>query len=230
MSDTYSCSSLSESEMEEAYSYSIVTPQEIEERQEREAKELSQVLLIEASHCLTLLRHFNWNNDLLLEQWLTNQDALAYLYSEPVLSSLMSPCSICCTDDYSLQSVSIHCNHSFCIDCWIYYLKDRINNGFTKIQCMQCSTIINSNTIKAIIDPPLFLKFQSLLFRSYVDDHPNLKWCPAPNCIYAINCTVDSINSIVPTVLCKCNFSWCFGCGLPDHLPSICFLVKLWLK
>lgn len=77
-------------------------------------------------------------------------------------------------------------------------------------------------------------RYRELLNRSYVDDDPSLRWCPAPNCEYAVRCpgiTPKSLHHIVPIVTCACNHKFCFGCGLSkDHQPCICYIVKLWLK
>ena len=71
-----------------------------------------------------------------------------------------------------------------------------------------------------------------LLTRTYVDDMEKLKWCPAPNCEYAVECGVKQrdLPKIVPTVECACHHRFCFGCSLNDHQPAPCSLVKKWLK
>lgn len=78
------------------------------------------------------------------------------------------------------------------------------------------------------------IRYRELLNRSYVDDDPSLRWCPAPNCEYAVRCpgiTPKSLDSIVPSVQCACGTHFCFGCGLEsDHQPCICPIVKLWVK
>lgn len=75
-------------------------------------------------------------------------------------------------------------------------------------------------------------RYQELLVRTYVDDKDCLKWCPAPNCVYAIECGTKTreLDRIVPTVQCQCTHRFCFGCTLPDHQPTPCALTKKWLK
>lgn len=65
-----------------------------------------------------------------------------------------------------------------------------------------------------------------------MDDKDNLKWCPAPECVYAIECGVKAreLTHIVPTVHCNCGYNFCFGCTLSEHQPAPCVLVKKWLK
>ena len=74
--------------------------------------------------------------------------------------------------------------------------------------------------------------YRSLLNRTYVDDNPHLRWCPAPNCEYAIECAVAprQLDVVIPTVKCECLTTFCFGCGEADHQPCCCPIVKRWLK
>lgn len=76
------------------------------------------------------------------------------------------------------------------------------------------------------------LRYQVLLTRTYVDDKEHLKWCPAPNCEYAVDCVIKrkELDKIVPTVCCACKHRFCFGCTLNDHQPAACSLVKMWVK
>jgi ariadne-1 len=78
----------------------------------------------------------------------------------------------------------------------------------------------------------IYFRYQVLLTRTYVDDKENLKWCPAPNCEYAVECGIKKrdLNQIVPSVQCACSHSFCFGCTLNEHQPTPCSLVKKWLK
>lgn len=75
-------------------------------------------------------------------------------------------------------------------------------------------------------------RYKRLLNRAYVDDNPALRWCPGPDCQLAIEChvPVKSLDAIVPSVKCDCGHAFCFGCGLTEHQPCICPLVKKWLQ
>lgn len=50
-----------------------------------------------------------------------------------------------------------------------------------------------------------------------------VKWCPAPNCTYAIEVFVKDSE-----VLCKCGNYFCFKCTKEGHKPVICELVTKW--
>lgn len=62
-------------------------------------------------------------------------------------------------------------------------------------------------------------RYQGLLDKVYVQDNPNLKWCTAPDCTYAIECDIsqNSLSTIVPTVTCECGHVMCFGCDHENH-------------
>jgi len=61
--------------------------------------------------------------------------------------------------------------------------------------------------------------------RSFVEDNPKVRWCPAPNCIYA----VEILNKNLKDVLCKCGAHWCFQCGDEAHRPLNCKLYREWI-
>jgi len=92
--------------------------------------------------------------------------------------------------------------------------------------------LVDSKAIKLLSPKPITERYQVLLNRTYVDDKENLRWCPAPNCEYAVDCAITSkqLNTIVPTVICTCGHHFCFGCGSNDHQPCPCALVKKWIK
>lgn len=132
--------------------------------------------------------------------------------------------------------------HEFCEDCYAHYVIGKIREGEARtIECMEtgCKQIVDENTIINLLKSqgqaqyqPLLEKFQTLLNRTFVDDSASLKFCPAPNCVYAIECHVSkkSLDAVVPSVTCNCGYRFCFGCSLPDHQPCICPVVKMWHK
>jgi ariadne-1 len=70
-------------------------------------------------------------------------------------------------------------------------------------------------------------KFFYFLNSKSVDDNPNIKWCPAPNCDKIVFCpSVTGITSVV----CACGYNFCFSCGEEGHKPCSCKEVKSWIK
>ncbi|EGG11869.1 uncharacterized protein MELLADRAFT_88961 [Melampsora larici-populina 98AG31] len=134
--------------------------------------------------------------------------------------------------------------HEFCEDCYAHYVIGKIREGEARtIECMEtgCKQIVDENTIINLLKSigqdhyeytSLLERFQTLLNRTFVEDSASLKFCPAPNCVYAIECHVSkkSLDAVVPSVTCDCGYRFCFGCSLPDHQPCICPVVKMWHK
>ncbi|CAH7666110.1 RING finger protein [Phakopsora pachyrhizi] len=134
--------------------------------------------------------------------------------------------------------------HEFCRDCYTQYIQCKIIEGESRtIECMEseCKQIVDESTIIDLLSgleqcrpsgENFLERYQTLLNRTFVDDNPALKFCPAPNCVYAVECHVSkrSLDTVVPSVTCLCGHRFCFGCGLPDHQPCICPIVKMWLQ
>ena len=101
-----------------------------------------------------------------------------------------------------------------------------------RIQCMEsgCGRIVGEKTVEALVDdkvknrwvPPgstwiqliPIRRYRELLDRTYVDDNASLKWCPHPDCEYAVKTTQAPprlLNQIIPIVKCGCDRQFCFG-------------------
>ena len=64
-------------------------------------------------------------------------------------------CGICGEIIISPIKVKLKCGHYFCKDCWLDYLKEKINNAnVSKIFCMQhgCTTVLETKFIKNILE------------------------------------------------------------------------------
>ena len=128
------------------------------------------------------------------------------------------------------------CGHDFCRDCYAHYVTQKIKEEGEsgRIQCpgIKCKRIVDARLVELVTTSDVYQRYSDLLVRAYVDDVKALRWCPAPNCEFAVKCSVRStqLHQIIPTVKCSCNFQFCFGCGLADHQPCICTLTRMWLK
>ncbi|KAJ3165249.1 hypothetical protein HDU88_004334 [Geranomyces variabilis] len=213
--------------------------------QTQEVAHVAGILGCRPEHAATLLRAFKWNKERLIERYMENPEDVANQAGvvmdadkQAVFSKSADgfECQICYTDDDDLDTVALHCGHRFHTDCYAHYLQQKIceEGESRRIQCCQskCTAIVDEATIEKVVPPDVLSRYQTLLIRTYVDDSVHLKWCPGPDCEYAIECHVPQkqLQEIVPTVRCKCGFTSCFGCGLDDHQPCICLLVKFWLK
>ncbi|KAI5858128.1 hypothetical protein BZA05DRAFT_116256 [Tricharina praecox] len=217
---------------------------EVRAEQVSQVTELSDLFGLSSEQCGILLRHFKWQKERLIERYMDNMERVleeAGLGSEyaitPVLEKIPGfSCDICCDEGRRLLTYSMKCDHRYCANCYRQYLESKIKDEgeAARIQCPSegCTRIVDSKTTKLLIAPEVYKRYEELLNRTYVDDKQNLRWCPAPECEFAIDCPVRSteLHKIVPTVTCNCGNRFCFGCGQSDHQPCPCSLIKKWLK
>jgi ariadne-1 len=149
--------------------------------------------------------------------------------SKPVKPSKPQPfvCPICFDDTPDLPTLSLDCEHLFCVGCWSGYLTSKIGDeGEHCIRCMAegCAVVAPDNFIRSVLIPEsgapasvldiaqqevnqvTWARFQELLVRHFVASNPNLKYCPYPSCTNTVSCpsaaSKASLASVVPTVSC----------------------------
>ncbi|KAL8695352.1 MAG: hypothetical protein Q9218_000111 [Villophora microphyllina] len=224
--------------------FNIYGPDEIIAQQDKQVEEVSAILGQPPEASAILLRHLRWNKERLIERYMDRPDAVleeAGLGPDggrpPKVESLRGfTCTICYDDEPGINTYAMKCGHRYCVDCYLQYLAQKVKaeGEAARIQCPTegCSRIVDAKTMELLATQDIKDRYQILLTRTYVDDLGNLKWCPAPNCEYALDCSVkrQDLSKIVPTVTCHCKHRFCFGCTLNDHQPTPCSLVKLWLK
>ncbi|KAK4664853.1 uncharacterized protein QC763_508220 [Podospora pseudopauciseta] len=225
-------------------SFRVYEPQDIQQQQDVLIDEVNMILNISKEESAILLRHFRWNKERLLEQYMDHREkaleaaGLSQTTSGPPKLEVIPGfcCDICCEDEEGLQSFALKCGHRFCVDCYRHYLGQKIREEgeAARIQCPAegCNIIIDARSLDLLVTAELTERYHKLLNRTYVEDKETLKWCPAPDCQNAIECGIKKkdLTRIVPTVACSCSHRFCFGCILNDHQPAPCELVKKWLK
>lgn len=224
--------------------YKVYTEDQIRAMQQQQFEEVSSILGLPTDQCATLLRQYKWQKEKLIEQFMDHPDEVTksagILSGETVQPKLEYvkgfTCDVCFEDGPKLKTFALMCGHRFCADCYGQYLTQKITEEgeSVRIECMaeECNVTVNAKAVSLLCSPKTHVRYLELLDRTFVEDKGNLRWCPAPNCTYAIDCPVrhSQLTQIVPTVACNCHHLFCFGCGLGDHLPCPCSLVKRWLK
>ena len=224
--------------------FKVLTPDDIQEQQNAQFEDVSSIIELPPEQTAILLRFMRWNQERLIESYMDNQkkvldDAgLGPTFSETPKTSAVPgfTCEICFEDAPGLQTYALKCGHRFCADCYTNYLTCKIKEEgeAARVQCPQdgCHRIVDAKSLKLLTNRDVIDRYETLLTRTYVDDKDNLKWCPGADCIYAIECAVKKrdLMRVVPTVKCRKDHSFCFGCTLDDHQPAPCSLVKKWLK
>lgn len=206
--------------------------------------EVNMILDIKKEDADILLRYFLWNKDKLIEQYMDRPKKVLedsgigsgrdQKPEQKVIPGFM--CEICCEDGDDLQTFAMKCGHRYCADCYRHYLGQKIQEEgeAARIQCPSdgCQHIIDSKSLDLLVPKEVVGKYNELLMRTYVEDKNWMKWCPAPDCVNAVECKVakKDLDKTVPTVACDCGYRFCFGCILSDHQPAPCELTKRWLQ
>lgn len=224
--------------------FKVFEPSDIQQQQDGMINEVNMILDMTKEDAAIMLRHFRWNKERLLEDYMDRPDqvleaaGLNNATSKPPTLEVIPGfvCDICCEDEDGLESFALKCGHRYCVDCYRQYLKQKIKDEgeAARIQCPSdgCGRILDSKSLDILVTTDLVERYNELLHRTYVEHKDNFKWCPAPDCPNAIECGVkkSSLSKIVPTVECRCGSRFCFGCPNPDHQPAPCELVRRWLK
>ncbi|KAI4134274.1 MAG: hypothetical protein LQ347_001657 [Umbilicaria vellea] len=224
--------------------FKVFSPSDIQAHQDKKINEVSAILGQPPEASAILLRHLRWNQERLIEFYMDKPEIILETAglgpdsAEPPKTRKVEGfvCEICCEDEAGLETYAMKCGHRYCIDCYRQYLATKIKDEgeAARIQCPTagCNRIVDSKSLGLLVAKEVKDRYQVLLTRTYVDDKESLKWCPAPNCEYAVECSVKKrdLMKMVPTVSCACKHRFCFGCTLNDHQPAPCSLVKKWSK
>jgi len=161
----------------------------------------------------------------------------------PVVSSQIEPpptspgtldtkfCPVCVLDLPSNQFTSLNaCGHSFCGQCWTVHCETQISTGVTTmLSCMmpECDTILSEDQVLAhVTNQRIRERYIHLSFIDYVRCHPNLRFCPGPNC----DIVVKAEESVAKECVCvSCKSRFCFKCGNSYHAPTDCETIRRWL-
>lgn len=223
--------------------YKVLSIGKLLEDQQTAIDYVKDMLGLKATDAAVLLRFFAWKKDKLIENYMDKPEvtlASAGIHengAQPRLKRVRGfTCDVCYEEDGSKETLALSCDHRFCKDCYAQYVSAKVNDEgeSRRIQCMgsKCHTIVDEKTLELLVDSATLTRYRSLLNRTYVDDDSHLRWCPAPNCEYAIECSVParSLDVVIPTVECTCLNTFCFGCGEADHRPCCCPIRKRWMK
>lgn len=139
-------------------------------------------------------------------------------------------CSVCAAYQAYDKFHAIPCGHSYCRDCWSTHFETQINQGIsTGIGCMatHCNVLVPEELVLTLLSKPhMRTKYQHFAFQDYVKSHPELRFCPGPNCQVIIRSKEMSPKKAACDT---CKTVFCFLCGMDYHAPTDCKVIKKWL-
>ncbi|XP_078621115.1 E3 ubiquitin-protein ligase arih1-like isoform X5 [Branchiostoma floridae x Branchiostoma japonicum] len=232
------------------FPYEVLSPELIVQHMVDCIKDVNTVVQIPPTATRILLNHFKWDKEKLMERYFDgNQEKLfseAHIISphrkaksRPKMNTRSSTalanqellCEICLITMPQSYMTGLECGHRFCISCWNEYLTTKImDEGMGQtISCAAhgCDILVDDATVMRLIqDSKVKLKYQHLITNSFVECHRLMKWCPAPDCKYAVR--VQYVDA--KPVSCACGHSFCFSCSENWHDPVKCSWLKKWKK
>ncbi|XP_023655029.1 E3 ubiquitin-protein ligase RNF19A isoform X1 [Paramormyrops kingsleyae] len=115
------------------------------------------------------------------------------------------------------------CPHRCCLDCLRQYLRVEISESRVRVACPQCPELLAPPDIHAILDDPALLeRFQDYQLRRFLAADPDTRWCPAPDCSYAV---IAYGCAECPRLRCGregCDTEFCYHCRQLWHPDQTC--------
>ncbi|CAG2180924.1 unnamed protein product, partial [Oppiella nova] len=226
--------------------YKVLTIDEIQKQMHGCIEEIKAVIQLSSATIRTLLKHFKWDTQKLLERLFDgNQEQL--FADIGIVSNrterttpngneskrrcyAKSVCFICYSDDIKPHDLfGLDCDHLFCTHCWTQYLTTKImsEGDVMAITCpdTDCKVVVDEEQVLQLItDETVRAKYQRLNTDSYVSSNRLLRWCPRPDCLHAFSVQTKEAHPVV----CVCGKQICFGCGEDNHEPIGCQLLREW--
>ncbi|XP_071502424.1 E3 ubiquitin-protein ligase RNF19A-like [Diadema antillarum] len=150
--------------------------------------------------------------------------AAAYINSSLKKGPGTMECPLCLMERPKEQFPEIiTCDHRSCRECLRQYLKIEITESRVNIACPECAEPLHPNDIKLVLqDSVLMNKYEEFTLRRLLMMDPDCRWCPAPDCGFAVLAT-GCANC--PQLFCQragCGTSFCYHCKQFWHPNQTC--------
>ncbi|XP_026559271.1 E3 ubiquitin-protein ligase RNF19A isoform X1 [Pseudonaja textilis] len=115
------------------------------------------------------------------------------------------------------------CHHRSCVDCLRQYLRIEISESRVNICCPECSERFNPHDIRLILNDDILMeKYEEFMLRRWLVADPDCRWCPAPDCGYAV---IAFGCASCPKLMCGregCGTEFCYHCKQIWHPNQTC--------
>uniref|UniRef100_U5ELC0 RBR-type E3 ubiquitin transferase n=1 Tax=Corethrella appendiculata TaxID=1370023 RepID=U5ELC0_9DIPT len=222
----------------EYFDYQCLNVEEVEKLLNEYVEKLSNILQITPSLAKVLLHETKWNTNEVIERYKVNASSLLITARvKPSGHNSNMPtnfktwqCPVCITLQMSEKFYNLSCGHSFCHECWSMHFETQINQGIsTQIGCMEsmCDVLAPEDFVLNLLNRPILReKYQQYAFADYVKSHPELRFCPGPNCQIIVRSPDISPKKACCTI---CQTVFCFRCSANYHAPTDCTIIRRWL-
>ncbi|RLV87379.1 hypothetical protein DV515_00015760, partial [Chloebia gouldiae] len=122
----------------------------------------------------------------------------------------------------------LSCPHRSCGACLRQYLRIEITESRVNICCPECSERLNPADIRRLLrdSPHLVAKYEEFMLRRCLAADPDCRWCPAPDCGYAV---IAYGCASCPKLTCErdgCQTEFCYHCKQIWHPNQTCDMAR----
>ncbi|XP_063167758.1 E3 ubiquitin-protein ligase RNF19B [Candoia aspera] len=122
----------------------------------------------------------------------------------------------------------LSCPHRSCRSCLRQYLRIEITESRVNISCPECSERLNPADIHLLLrdSPQLVAKYEEFMLRRCLAADPDCRWCPAPDCGYAV---IAYGCASCPKLTCEregCQTEFCYHCKQIWHPNQTCDMAR----
>ncbi|NXP27757.1 RN19A ligase, partial [Scytalopus superciliaris] len=115
------------------------------------------------------------------------------------------------------------CAHRSCRACLERYLRLAVSESRVQVSCPHCPAALPPADVRRLLpEPTLCDKYEEFLLRRLLVADPNTRWCPAPDCSYAV---LAHGCAECPRLTCGregCGTEFCYHCRQPWHPDGPC--------
>uniref|UniRef100_A0A914YZ64 RBR-type E3 ubiquitin transferase n=1 Tax=Panagrolaimus superbus TaxID=310955 RepID=A0A914YZ64_9BILA len=173
-----------------------------------------------------LNEELDWNmspsdSDTTAHRNITSDSAMAY--ELPCKKTRDCPLCYCAQPLTSFPKLT-NCSHRSCRSCLARYLQIEIMESRINISCPECSEALHQLDIYNILQKQGYLidKYENFALRRVLMGDPDTRWCPAPDCTYAV---IATSCAACPQLKCErpgCNTLFCYHCKGIWHNNQTC--------
>ncbi|XP_033846623.1 E3 ubiquitin-protein ligase RNF19B [Periophthalmus magnuspinnatus] len=143
---------------------------------------------------------------------------------EQLLDEHLEECPLCLLSQPRCHFPHLSsCSHRTCTDCLRRYLRIEISESRVGIACPQCPESLEPLDIQAILDDQALLeRYEEYQLRRFLASDPDTRWCPAPDCSYAV---IAYGCAECPKLSCGregCETEFCYHCRQLWHPYQTC--------
>ncbi|XP_026732199.1 E3 ubiquitin-protein ligase RNF19B-like isoform X2 [Trichoplusia ni] len=115
------------------------------------------------------------------------------------------------------------CAHRCCEPCLRQYLAIEIFEARVPVNCPVCHESMHPSDVRRIVDNPvLYDKYEEFSVRRALAADPDTRWCPAPDCSFAVVATGCASCPKLTCLAPGCGASFCYHCKAAWHPTQTC--------